>query len=66
MRWIDIESHGRMDLGVEDKDENDLINIVNPPKVIRHRVVAKQQLRSAISKPIDHKQIHLQFPSKIF
>ena len=37
-----MESRGRMDLAREDKDENDLINIVNPPKVIRHRVVMNQ------------------------
>ena len=40
LKWVDMESRGRMDLAVEDKDENDLVNIVNPPKVIRHRIVA--------------------------
>jgi hypothetical protein len=38
LRWIDLESRGRQELAVEDKDENDLVNLVNPPKVIRHRV----------------------------
>ena len=38
LRWIDLESRGRQDLAVEDKDENDLVNLVNPPKVIQHRV----------------------------
>ena len=41
LRWVDMESRGLKDLAVEDKDENDLINIINPPKVIRHRVMDK-------------------------
>ena len=66
LRWVDMESRGRMDLAVEDKDENDLVNIVNPPKVMIHRVRSTQQLRSAIKKKVDTRQVQLQFPSKIF
>ena len=55
LKWVDMESRGRVHLAVEDKDENDLVNIVNPPKVIRHRVMANQQLRSAIKKKVDPK-----------
>ena len=40
LKWVDLESRGRFNLAVEDKDENDLVNIVNPPKVIRHRVMS--------------------------
>ena len=39
LKWVDMESRGRKDLAVEDRDENDLVNIINPPKVIRHRVM---------------------------
>ena len=66
LRWVDLDSRGRQDLAVEDKDENDLVNLINPPKVIRHRVTQPQQLRSAIRKPVDHKKFHLQYPSKVF
>ena len=38
LRWVDFESRGRKFLAVEDRDENDLVNIVNPPRVITHKV----------------------------
>lgn len=36
LRWVDFESRGNRHLAVEDADENDLINIHNPPPVQRH------------------------------
>ena len=37
LQWIDFASRGNRNLAVEDLDENDLINIVNPMPVMRHR-----------------------------
>jgi hypothetical protein len=39
LRWVDFESRGNRRLAVEDADENDLINIHNPPPVRRHHLV---------------------------
>jgi len=39
LRWVDFASRGNRNLAVEDLDENDLINLHNPPPVMRHRQV---------------------------
>ena len=36
VRWVDFESRGNRQLAVEDADENDLINLNNPPPVTLH------------------------------
>ena len=36
LKWVDFESRGNRRLAVEDADENDLVNLNNPPAVQRH------------------------------
>lgn len=36
LQWMDFASRGNRNLAVEDADENDLINLNNPPPVILH------------------------------
>ena len=55
LRWVDHESRGRKKLAVEDKDENDLINIANPKRVINHIIKKPSSLKSAIKVPRDKK-----------
>ena len=66
LRWVDFESRGARSLGVEDLDQNDLVNQDNPRPVINHYQVQSNMLRSAIKKPHDQYQIHQKYPSKIF
>ena len=37
LRWTDLDSRGIRNLAVEDADENDLINLINPTPVMIHR-----------------------------
>ena len=53
LRWVDHESRGRKKLGTEDRDENDLVNKFNPPKVINHYVKKASSLKSVIKVPKD-------------
>lgn len=39
VQWVDFASRGSRNLAVEDADEKDLINIVNPPPVMRHHQI---------------------------
>ena len=66
LRWVDLETRGQRHLAVEDADENDLINIHNPPPVMQHHVIDPSQLRSAIRVPVDANQFQNKYPSKIF
>ena len=66
IRWVDEDSRGQRPLAVEDRDENDLINLHNPSPVKRHHQIKPQQLKSAISAPHDAYQAQLKFPSKVF
>ena len=51
---------------MEDLDENDLINLINPRPVINHHRIHPQQLKSAIKVPVDVMKFHQKYPSKIF
>ena len=54
---MDFESRGRKRLAVEDRDENDLVNIVHPKKVVNHYVKQPSNLKSAIKVPRDKTQV---------
>ena len=53
-------------LAVEDKDENDLINLQNPAPVLIHRHMQSEQLRSVIKIKQDTAFWQKKYPSRIF
>jgi hypothetical protein len=44
LKWVDIESCGRKNLAVENRDELDLVNLRNPSKVTSHLVRSSHTL----------------------
>lgn len=64
MKWIDLETKGGLHIASEGRDEDDLVNLVNPQPVKTHRKSQRQHLKPIIKVALDPHPAHKLYPSK--